>query len=242
VETNAPNGREMSPLGRAVVFLFSPSKVFTSLRYRCGWQDWFFPLAIVILASVISGQLTFPAMMADQTESILSNQNIPDERKDEMLRTLPEKENFSRVMMGVLTPVGILMVVLVIALVLQFGVNAILGGDLLYRESLSVVCYSSLVSIPAYIVKVPLMIVKGTVKGVRTDFSLLLPSGSADSLAYKLLSRFDLFMIWEIALLSIGLGIVSEIPKRRTGGLVIALWALWIIISIVLGRTFRSLS
>ncbi len=242
MEANVSNGEEISPLGKIATFLFSPSRVFVALRYKCGWQDWLFPLAIVILVSVVVGQLTFHVVMADKTESVLSNEEIPEERKEELLKTLPERETFNRTMMGVVPSIGIFIVVSVIALVLQFGVNAILDGDLLYKESLSVVCYSSLVSIPADMVKVPLAIVKGTLTGVRTDLSLLLPADAADSLAYKLLSRFDLFIIWQLILISIGIGIVSEIPKRRAGGLVIALWVLWIIISIVLGRTFRSLN
>jgi len=135
--------------------------------------------------------------------------------------------------------VGVFIYVLVISAVLYFGGSVLLGGDALFKQVLSVFGYSSLVSIPALIVKVPLILVKKSVR-IQTSLAALMPSGSDESVLFKILAKFDIFTIWQIALISMGLAVVYKFSTKKSATMVVAFWAVWIILSVAVSSLLKG--
>jgi hypothetical protein len=77
--------------------------------------------------------------------------------------------------------------------------------------------------------------------GIRRNFELLLDEFKDkdrhyDQFLYKLFARFGIFIIWEIVLLIIGFSVIYKFSKGKSASAVIALWLIWIVVSILLGN------
>jgi hypothetical protein len=138
----------------------------------------------------------------------------------------------------IVAPVGILIAWSVLAGVLLFGCNTILGGEGKFKKIFSVVAWSYLVMMLGGVIKSFLIVSKGTSQGVTTSLALFLPMpgiGEKASLLYRFLSRLDIFTIWQIALWIIGLAVVYRFSPKKIANFVLPLWALYIVVAVLLG-------
>jgi hypothetical protein len=112
-----------------------------------------------------------------------------------------------------------------------------LGGDSNYRRVLSVYSYSSLIAIPAMIVKFPLIMMKENLN-VQTSLALLLSPNTEDSFLYRVFSSFDIFTIWQVILVSMGLGVIYKYATKKAFTAVFILWVIWILLKSGLSSVF----
>ena len=80
--------------------------------------------------------------------------------------------------------------------------------------------------------------------GVALDLSILLDTpaiGEEKSTLYRILSKFDVFVIWEIVLYIIGMSVTYKATVKKAAVPILSLWALWIIVSVAFGGFFESL-
>lgn len=95
------------------------------------------------------------------------------------------------------------------------------------KRLLAVVAHTSLIDLYELLFKLPLFLAKGSLK-VFTSLAILLPEEASDSRLFKLLDSFDLFTAWKLALLALGLSIVTARARRQSALLVIVPWLLWV--------------
>ncbi len=127
----------------------------------------------------------------------------------------------------------LVMVPLVSALLagLLFAIfNAALGGEASYRQLLAVVVHTGPIGVLAQLFTVPMNYARGTMSsgsnlGVFTQ--ALLDDGSV---AARLLGMIDLFVIWQLIVLAIGLAVLY---RRRTQPIATALLVTYFIIALV---------
>lgn len=110
-------------------------------------------------------------------------------------------------------------IVMLLAPLLAAGLAILVGNFFMglkarFKQILSVVLYSELIYAIGGLVVVPMVLAK---KSLATSLSLgvLVASQGADSLAYTALSKIDLFLIWEIIVVGIGLAAVYNIPRNK---------------------------
>ena len=111
--------------------------------------------------------------------------------------------------------------------------NFVLNGKITYKKTLSVVSYSALVDLPAAIVALPVVLAKGPAK-VQVGLGLLLPRSMEGSYLFDFLSMINLFSIWQLGLIAIGLGIIAGIQTRRAAYGVFGLWIVYILVAAAL--------
>lgn len=227
---------EVKPMGGASKIFnifFEPSRVFKSLNAR---PTWLVPFLMVILLSIGSLYVTFPQIMKAQVERIQEMDNIPQQQKDRIIERLTETNQPPIWQVGMVPVFGFLLLA-VFSAALFFVFNVLLGGDSNYRRVLSVYSYSALVAIPALIVKLPLIFMKGTLN-VQTSLALL-PFADPDSrFLYSVLSGFDIFNLWQVILISIGLGVMYRLSTKKAFTAVLILWILLILVKSGLGSAF----
>jgi len=122
-----------------------------------------------------------------------------------------------------------------------FAGNTILGGSSRFWTLFSMIGWSSMVGMLGGLLNTVLVLMKKTAHGVTTSLAMLLPTpnvGEKPSALYRLLSQFDLFMIWQVALWIIGLSVLYKITKGKAAAVVLTLWGLWIVLAVVLGGLF----
>jgi len=165
--------------------------------------------------------------MNQQVERIRGNDKIPDEQKQIYIEKMTE-QNHPPLWQIPFAPVGALIVFAILAGVLFFVFNVLLGGDSTFRRVFSVYCYSNLIAIPAMIVKFPLIMMKKDI-GVQTSLALLLSADSKDTFLYHTLSGFDIFNLWQVILVSIGMGVLYSYTTKKAFTVVFVLWILLIL-------------
>jgi hypothetical protein len=88
-----------------------------------------------------------------------------------------------------------------------------------------------------------LIVNKGTMHGVALDLSILLDTpavGESKSILYRILSKFDIFVIWQIVLYIIGMSVAYKSSIQKAAVPILSLWGIWIIISVAFGGFFEQ--
>ncbi len=235
----APESRAMSGFQRVWSVYFDPSKAFADIAQR---PSWMVPLVVLIVVAIFTSVLSGPMRIQEAVDRIDQNPRLTAQQKEEIRETIEDRSGrpVMKLLSYLIGPVvGVFIYILAVSAVLYFGGNVLMGGDAPFKRVLSVFSYSSLVAIPASIIKVPLMLVKKSVN-VQTSLAALMPSGSDDSVAFKILAKFDIFTIWQIALVALGLAIVYKFTVKKSASMVIGFWGLWIIISVGLSTLFKG--
>lgn len=225
-----PEEKTMGGASKVFNIFFEPRKVFESLRIK---PTWIVPFIIVALLGMGSFYLTFPYIVQQQVQRIQDNPDIPEEAKEQIIDKVREMDRPPTWQLG-LAPAGVLVYLVVVAAALFFLFSVLMGGESSFRRVLSVYSYSALVAIPAAIVKSPLIMAKGTVN-VQTSLALLLSPDHQGSFIYSVLSSFDIFTVWQVILVSIGMGVMYKFTTKKALVAVCVLWIFWILLKSVLG-------
>jgi len=224
IPTIQPEEKPMGGASKVFNIFFEPRKVFESLRIK---PTWLVPYIIVALLAIGSFYFTYPFSMNQQVERIRENDKISEEQKQIFIEKMTE-QNHPPLWQIPFAPVGTLIVFAIVAGVLFFVFNVLLGGDSTFRRVFSVYCYSSLIAIPAMIVKFPLIMMKKDI-GVQTSLALLLSADSKNTFLYRTLSGFDIFNLWQVILVSIGMGVLYSYTTKKAFTVVFVLWILLIL-------------
>ncbi|HZF10561.1 MAG TPA: YIP1 family protein [Thermoanaerobaculia bacterium] len=215
---------EDSSPGRLIGALVAPVKTFRSLAQRPTWGVAF--LAVYLLGSGLS-LLSFQkvdfvagvkAQMAEQGRELPAG-------SEERIATVGK----------VLAITGILLfpafLFLVPAIYLVFN---LLGGELDYRRSLSVVVHASLPRALAALLSVPVVLSRneislkeiqgGGLGLLHSNLSFLAPD--AGPALRVLLTSCDLFTVWTLALTILGFHLVARVGKGTAAAVVLLFWLL----------------
>jgi hypothetical protein len=232
-----PEEKLMGEASKVLNIFFEPRRVFESLKVE---PTWLIPFLIVILLAIGSFYYTYPLIIDQQVERIEEMEQIPEARKLEIIDGMREKDSPPLWQLAI-PPVFGLIVLVVVAGVLFFVFNVLLGGDSTYRRVLSVYSYSGLVLIPAMIVKFPLVMIKGDLN-VQTSLALLLSANAKDTFLYSVFSSFDIFNFWQVILVSMGMGVMYKYSTKKAFVAVLVLWIIYILaksgLSTLLGGAF----
>jgi len=98
--------------------------------------------------------------------------------------------------------------------------NAILGGNATFKQAYAIVFFSLVLTTVQQLFALPLEYVKGSMAS-PTSLSIFMPFLDEGSFLARFLGAIDLFRLWWVVNLSIGIGVLY---KRRTAP--IALWLL----------------
>ncbi len=122
---------------------------------------------------------------------------------------------------------------------LSLGVfNAVLGGDASFRQAFAVVSHSYVVLVMQSFFSLPLNFMRESLSSTTT-LSIFFPMVDNGSFAGQLLGSIDLFRIWWILSLSIGLGVLY---KKRTAPTAWSLLALYLIIALLIAGVRSAFS
>jgi hypothetical protein len=165
--------------------------------------------------------------MNEQVQKISDNERIPEEQKEQIIEKMTESQHPPIWQMAI-APAGTVISLIIVAAILFFVFNVLMGGESGFRRVFSVYCYSALIAVPAMIVKFPLVMMKGNIN-VQTSLGLLLSPEAKGSFLHSVLSSFDIFTVWQVILLSMGLGVMYKFTTKKAFTTVLILWIIWIL-------------
>lgn len=218
-----PSG-DLGFLARWANIYFSPKKTFEAVKAR---PFWVLPMILLILLGSGFYFWTSGPRLADTLEKM---------HKNERLMSLPaeqQQEIFDRVERQFKSPfwgsVGIVFAAaffFIVSGILYFIGNVLMGGEARYAQVLGAYVYTGFIGIPEMLVQGLLATAKGT---LNTPLSLaaFFPADQTETFAYRLVNGFDIFSIWFVAVLVIGLATVYQFKTGKVAGWIVPLWVLW---------------
>jgi hypothetical protein len=194
---------------------------------------WFGMMALVILVTVACtggflattvGQQAWLDQAVRSTESF--GRTVSDEQYAGMEKMAKYAAPLAAVQIAIVSPI----ITLIFAGILFAVFNAALGGDASFKHVFSVVVHASVVTVVQQIFVTPLNFVRESMSSA-TNLSVFLPMLDESSFVTKFLGTIDLFLIWWVVVLSIGL---SVLYRRKTGPIAIGLFVVYGIIAIII--------
>ncbi|MPZ20094.1 MAG: hypothetical protein GEV06_19585 [Luteitalea sp.] len=119
---------------------------------------------------------------------------------------------------------------------LLLGYGAILGGSGAYKQVLAIVTHSGVVTLLQAVVLHPLNYLRGSMQ-TTTTLGAFFPMLAPDGFMGRLFNWVELFMLWQIILMAIGLAVLY---RRRTGPIAWTLLGVYfaIALAVVCYQTF----
>lgn len=234
---NVQNPEQSEDLGfwqRLVNVYINPRKTFAAVDFR---PTWLTPMILIALIAVVTTQIMFPVIMQNQLEKIREMPNIPAEQLQAIEKQFTENSAQQRIITLVSQVVATPVVFVIIAAIFYFVGSVLLGGDTSFKKVLSVFCWASCISILGTLVVVPLVMSKGSFN-VNISPALLLPADSIGTTLHTLLSKFDFFTIWFLAVFALGFSIIYRFSLAKAYAAVGILWGIWIAISTAFAGLF----
>lgn len=204
---------------KLIEIIYNPEKVFEENG------SFIIPFLTVIILSiiflVILTPLSFEQILQNVTERI---KELPQEQQEKILESLTVKNIIIRggIAILIMVPIKIILQALIYQVLLP-----LIGGEISLKNSLFVLSYANLISTFSGFVKVPVALLSKNIN-VRTDLSILI--SSKGGYLWKVLSQIDLFTIWSLGILGLGLSIMGKVDKKKAYTLVGILWLAYILL------------
>ena len=220
-------------VGRIFGTFFSPGATFASVCNSSTWVDWVAPLAITAIIGIVAAQQAGPIAMQEgidrQREKIEQNTALSEDQKKKSLEGLEKAQTMGMGKIALVTaPVAALATLAILAGIYLGIANFLFRGTGSYLKAMAVTAYAGLIHSLEAVVLTPLIVMKNTANIVMGP-ALFLPQEQQHTWAYRLASGVDLFTIWYLVVVSIGVGAISGVSSKRVGSVIFPLWLIWVI-------------
>ena len=119
-----------------------------------------------------------------------------------------------------------------------FGVfSGALGGNATFRQVFAVLAHGSVLNLLQALFVVPLNYVRGSLSS-PTSLGVFFPMLEEGSFLANVLGGLDLFILWSVALMAIGL---SVLYRRKTTGIFVSLVAVYVVIVLAIAAVKAAL-
>jgi hypothetical protein len=224
-----PESPGLSLMARFWGILTSPRETFVDVAAR---PRWFGMMALVLIVTAVSlgaffstevGQTAFLDQAVEQARK--AGREIPEAQWAVTQKMAPY--------MGLIYAASTLLVAplmwLAVTGILFAVFNAALGGVSTFKQLFAVFVHSTAITVIQQVFVTPLNYFRETVSSA-TNLAVFLPMLDEGSFLAKLLGTIDLFMIWWVILLAIGLSVLF---KRKTGPIAAGLFVVYGIIAVI---------
>jgi hypothetical protein len=225
----------MNEVQRLFGVIWEPRPVFQDLAAR---PRFWVPLILLTALSILyvftfSRVVGWETFMRQQFETNPRVQEMPPEQRQQAME---QGMKFGVAMGYAGSAVGFAVISLVIAGVMLGLFNALAGADLTFRKVFSLVCYAFVPSVIATILALVTMFLKNP-----EDFDLqnplilnagaFLDKSSTPGWLYSIATSLDLFNIWIILLLALGLAVAArKVAFSKSLTLVVSAWVVWVLV------------
>ena len=197
---------------RVIGVLTSPRTTYADVAAH---PRWFGALVVVLFTTIASSSLLLStevgqrAIIDQQLQTLEGfGRTVTDEQLQQMERMAPYFVYIATVSQIIFLP---LMALAVAGMAIAIF-NGALGADASFRQVFAVVVFSSVVTAVRALFSTPLNYARESLSN-PTTLTAIVPFFEDNTFAGRLLGSIDLFLIWWIVSLSIGLGVLY---KRRT--------------------------
>lgn len=242
----------MTFLEKAVGVFYRPSEVVDNLKNSgVKFLDWFAPLLLVLLVAGVTSyvELNAPglrmqivqqrvaAIQKAEAQGRISTQQADQERQM-IVENVGTGSSFA-VTVRVLTVTVVLVITFFVVAFVWFLVGRFaLNSPFDYTKAIAVTGLSNWMVGAGLIVALIISVITSRLDG-GLQLGMLVRM-SSDSTLYAILSKINLFTIWSLVVVSVGLAVFTGKKRVHAGVWVFGIWILWEIISVLFSRIVFS--
>jgi hypothetical protein len=223
---------------RLIGVIFSPKDTFARIVARPAWVG---ALAVVTLVVAV---LTFAFLSTEVGQSAWLDQQV---RQTEAFSGQVTEQQYSmfetmapsvRYWGGGFTLLMVPLFNLIFAGIALAVFNALLGGSASFKQVAAVLAHSGAVSLVQQIFIFPLNYARESMSSA-TNLGLFVPFLDEGNFVARFLGTIDLFIIWWLLVLAIGLGVLY---RRKTASIFWSFMGVYVVIALVIALVMRGAS
>lgn len=225
--------------------VLEPQDVFNDIKSSYDKRHVIIPFIVLFLLGIVTATILnelFADIQYDVIVERLDKQDIPADIKDEQLKRIEQRlfepTSVQTTIGYLLSGVTNIVKVLLMALAVMLLGNMVFGGTIKYGTILAMTAYVYMINIIEMAVKVPLMLNKWTVE-IYTGLGIL-GIGEPGSFIHNVFAGLDIFGLWRIILLSIGMAVIYEKKQKPFLAGLLVLWLVLILVGAGLGTMARG--
>ncbi len=216
---------ELTLLQRLIQVLFNPRRSFEAVLNKETAHDWLVPTLLVCAVGIMAHFLTLDVLTNLETPQV---QEALHEMSEEEQERYLEGMRMLRTHGWLMVPLGVFSSLLMLSAVLMLFTKWILSAEVTFRQMLVVKAYGSMVLIPEWLVRTPLVLLTGN-PDIRTGPGALLDQSQTQDFFGRMLNAINLFDLWQLWILAVGISVFSGTANRKAGITLVIAWLLWII-------------
>jgi hypothetical protein len=235
----------MSELARLTGVFFEPGRTFADVAQR---PSWFVPMLLTVLFGlifcvVVGQRIGWDNVAQQQMEKRMAT--MQPEQREQAMKQADLTKKITQVSAYVIAVIGPAIGYLIAAAVLMGIVAGILSAPVKFKQIFAIMCYSGMVGVVAAV----LMVVVIFLKKNPADFDIqhplafnlgaLMDPNGPNKFLFALASSIDVFSIWRILLVAVGLKAAAG-KKLSFGGALFAVLLPWAVL-VLIGATFAGM-
>lgn len=227
----AHGGTSPAPLNvfaRFIGILTAPRATYESVVANPKWLGMYLLTATLIAFGAALPMTTDAGKQAAVDQQVSAIEGFGMEVSDEQYASMHKGTAILPYTTGVSVLVGMVLVFVVMSGILFAIFNAAMGGEARYKQVLTVLVHSSVIAAVGAAFAGPLNYFRGSVQSPAT-LGALLPMLDEKSFIGKLAGMVDLFTIWGLIVLAIGLAVLY---RRKTQPIAITFLAIYAVIAV----------
>jgi hypothetical protein len=235
---SAPAAAPKSLIARLFGVLLAPRATYAEVAARPHWLG---ALAVVVGIGAIATFIFLSTQVGQQAmfdQQIKGMESFGFKITDQMYEPLEKGMSRARYTGPIGQIVGVTIVALITSGIMLGIFNALLGGDAKFKQVFSIVTHSYVIVMIAQIFGLSLGYARETMSGA-TNLAVFFTFLEENSMPARFLGAIDLFWIWWMVSLSIGLGVLY---KKRTGPIATAMLSLYVAIALAIALIRTALA
>ncbi|MGD0870657.1 MAG: YIP1 family protein [Bryobacteraceae bacterium] len=240
-----PQPAGMGELARLTGVFFEPSKTFADVAQR---PSWFVPMLLTVLFGlifcvVVGQRIGWDNVAQQQMEKRMATMS-PDQREAAM-KSADLTKKITQVSAYVIAVIGPAIGYLIAALVLLGIVAGILSAPVKFKQVFAILCYAGMVGVLQAVLMVAVVFLKKNPADFDIQHPLAFNAGALmdpngpNKFLYALASALDVFSLWRVLLIAVGLKAAAG-KKLSFGGALFAVLLPWAVL-VLIGATFAGM-
>lgn len=232
-ETATTGGADVAPMGLAArignVFV-APRAAYTAVAARPSALGVLLVIILVMAAAEYVFLSTEVGRNATMDQQVAAMKAFGVNVTDQMVQQLQNRMGIAKYTSALSAAVFVPLVAAIVSGLVLMIFTAILGGGATYRQVFAVVAHSQVIMALSQLFTLPIAYAREEIVS-PTRLSVFFPMLDDTRFLYYLLSAIDLFYIWLVVNLAIGIAVLY---KRRTGAIAGVLLGIYAVIAVII--------
>ncbi len=215
----------MGLVSRFIGIITSPKATYQAVVAQPRWLGMMILTTVILAAGTTLPMTTEAGKTAALDTQVRQMENFGVQVNDEMYAQMRQRMAYSLYT----TPISILVIAPIMSVIfagILFGIFTMMGGQASFKQLFAVYVHSGAIGSLGQLFTAPLNYFRGSVSSA-TNLAVALPMVDEHSFIGRLFGMIDLFIVWWLVVLAIGLAVLY---RRRTQPIAFALFGLYAVI------------